>query len=215
MQTGIKHTIKKPEGSYFMTLTIVEWIDLFTRERYSKIIIESLKFCSNNKGLNIFAYVIMSNHVHLIANCESNQNLSDILRDFKKFSSKQIIDSIKSEPESRRDWMLERFSKAANSHTKKHSYKVWQDGNHAIELYSEKFTWTKLQYIHKNPVRAGLVFQPEQWKYSSASNYLELESAFQNVHCLTPPVNNSAGLQILRSRVLAVEDYKSAAGIQK
>ncbi len=99
MQTGIKHTIKKPEGSYFMTLTIVEWIDIFTRERYSKIIMESLKFCSDNKGLNIFAYVVMSNHIHLIANCESGQNLSDILRDFKKFSSKKIIDSIKSESE--------------------------------------------------------------------------------------------------------------------
>jgi len=188
MRTGIKHTIKKAEGSYFMTITIVGWVDVFTRERYSNIIIESLKFCSEKKGLNIYAYVIMSNHLHIIANCEMNYNLSDILRDFKKFSSKRIIDSIKTEPESRREWMLDLFSKAAEDHTKKHSYKLWQDGNHAIELYSEKFTWTKLNYIHNNPVRAGLVFQPEQWKYSSASNYLELESVLPNIHCLTPPV---------------------------
>lgn len=97
MLTGIKHTIKKPQGSYFMTLTVVEWIDVFTRERYAKIIIDSLKYCIQNKGLNIYAYVVMSNHLHIIANCNVDFQLNDVIRDFKKFSSKQIIASIKND----------------------------------------------------------------------------------------------------------------------
>ncbi len=194
MLTGIKHTIKKPQGSYFMTLTVVEWIDVFTRERYAKIIVDSLKYCIQNKGLNIYAYVVMSNHLHIIANCNDDFQLSEVIRDFKKFSSKQIVASIKNETESRREWMLAIFAKEARAHTKHHSYKVWQDGNFAIELYSEKFTWIKLNYIHKNPVRAGYVRYPQHWKYSSATNYMEMESVLENVHRLEPPINFENGM---------------------
>ncbi len=194
MLTGTKHTIKKPQGLYFMTLTIVEWIDVFTRERYAKIIVDSLKYCMLNKGLNIYAYVVMSNHLHIIANCNDDFQLNDVIRDFKKFSSKQIVASIKNDTESRREWMLAIFAKEAQAHTKQHSYKVWQDGNFAIESYSEKFTWIKLNYIHMNPVRAGYVRRPQHWKYSSATNYMEMESVLKNVHQLEPPINFENGM---------------------
>jgi putative transposase len=189
MLPGIKHTIKKPEGSYFLTLTVVGWVDIFTRERYAKIIVDALSYCSQHKGLNVYAYVVMSNHLHLVANCDDGFELNDVIRDFKKFSSKKIVASIKDEPESRRDWMLSILSKEAQEHTKRHQYKVWQDGNFAIELYTEHFTWVRINYIHMNPVRAGYVNRPEHWKYSSAANYLDMDAVLSNVSLLSVPLN--------------------------
>lgn len=93
----------------------------------------------------------------MVVSVDDGFNLSDIIRDFKKYTSIQIIKAIKAEPESRREWMLKYFATAAAEHSKTKNYKVWQDGNHPIELYHEKFTWRKIQYIHKNPVKAGIV----------------------------------------------------------
>lgn len=98
-----KHSIKKPNSSYYLTLTIVGWVDVFTRESYRKIIIETLQYYCKNKGLNIYAYCIMSNHVHIISNVDDAFSLSDIIRDFKKYTSRQIIMSIQNDPESRRE----------------------------------------------------------------------------------------------------------------
>lgn len=93
-----------------MTLTVVEWIDVFIGERYAKIVIDSLKYSMQNKGLNIYAYVVMSNHLNIIANCNDDFQLNDVIRDFKKFSSKEIVASIKSNTESRRKCMLAVFA---------------------------------------------------------------------------------------------------------
>ena len=110
----------------------------------------------------------------MIVNSDEPFQLKDTIRDFKKFTSKKIIEQIKEEPESRREWMLNLFSFAAKTSPKHKDYRLWQAGNHAIELYSEKFVWDKINYIHNNPVRAGFVNSKEDWKYSSASNYMEL-----------------------------------------
>lgn len=188
MRIGLKKTIKYSSGSYFLTMTVVEWVDIFTRKRYADIVLDTLRFCIKNKGLHVYAYVIMSNHLHIIVNCDSGHKLEDIIRDFKKFSSKTMMESIRREPESRREWLVERFSKAAREHTKSHQFKIWQDGNFAIELYSERFTWTKIRYIHLNPVRAGLVKEETHWVYSSATNYQEMDSILKEVDCLAPPL---------------------------
>jgi putative transposase len=105
---GFKYKIT--EGNvYFVTLTVVDWIDVFTRKNHKLAIIESLKYCQQHKGLEIYAYCLMSSHLHMIAAGEEDINLSDILRDFKKFTSKEIIKLVKEEPESRKEWMLNRF----------------------------------------------------------------------------------------------------------
>jgi REP element-mobilizing transposase RayT len=93
----------------------------------------------------------MSNHIHLILQSE-NGKLSDLIRDFKKFTAKSILDKIKNSPESRREWMLERFKLSAQSHHRNKEYQFWQYGNHAEEIYTNKFMWSKLDYIHLNPV---------------------------------------------------------------
>jgi REP element-mobilizing transposase RayT len=102
---GLKQNIKF-NSTYYLTLTVVNWIDVFTRKNHRDAIIESLKYCQAEKGLNIYAYVIMSNHIHLIVNCNLPFELSDVIRDFKKFISKKIVQQIQTEPESRREWML-------------------------------------------------------------------------------------------------------------
>ncbi|SDF06094.1 Transposase IS200 like [Mucilaginibacter pineti] len=75
---------------YFVTLTVTDWIDVFTRRIYSDFIIENLNYCQQNKKLNIYAYVLMTNHLHLIANAEDG-SLSNILRDFKTYTSKGLV----------------------------------------------------------------------------------------------------------------------------
>lgn len=180
MQPGVKHTIKK-NTSYFLTLTVVGWVDVFTRKNHKDALIESLRYCIQQKGLNVYAYCLMTNHLHLVVNCDEPFQLSDVIRDFKKFSSKKILRQIMNEPESRREWMMEQFEKAGKESEKHKNFKFWQTGNHAIEIFSEKFCWGKINYIHNNPVEEGFVKHPNEWLYSSASNYYELESLIPEV----------------------------------
>lgn len=168
------YVIREQENAHFITATVVDWIDVFSRKSYRDCIIDCLDFCIKNKGMILYGYVIMSNHIHLIVQSKDGK-LSDLIRDFKKFTAKTILDKIQTEPESRREWMLERFRIATTSHSRNKNYQFWQYGNHAEEIYSEKFMWSKLDYIHLNPVRAGIVAKTSEYIYSSASNYINGE----------------------------------------
>ncbi|MDN5205106.1 transposase [Fulvivirgaceae bacterium BMA10] len=168
---GYAYRIDNPEGIYFVTFTVVEWIDVFTRPCYSEIIIESLKYCQRRKGLIIYAYCIMSNHVHLIVSSDLNNDLSRIIGDFKKFTSNKIIKSIEMGPESRRNWMLWIFQQAGLRDKNNKRHKFWKNGNHPEELFTGKFLKQKLSYIHNNPVAAQIVENPEDYVWSSAKSY--------------------------------------------
>ena len=156
----------------FLTVTIVDWVYVFSRKNYRDVVIDCFDFCINNKGMILYSFVIMSNHIHMIIQSNDGK-LSDLIRDFKKFTAKTILDKIQTEPESRREWMLERFKLATESHTRNKNYQFWQLGSHAKEIFSEKFMWSKIDYIHFNPVRAGIVSKPQDFIYSSASNYVD------------------------------------------
>ncbi len=165
------YKIRDQSKPHFVTFTVVDWVDVFTRKRYKDILLESIAYCQKEKGLVVYGYVIMSNHMHCVLQSET-EDLSGLIRDFKKYTAKRILESIKSEPESRREWMLERFAKAGQKHGRNKTYQFWKYGNHPEEIYSEKFLWSKLDYIHMNPVRAGIVQKASEYKYSSASNYV-------------------------------------------
>lgn len=167
---GFKYQIRT-DGIYFLTFTVVDWIDVFTRPELANVVIDSLRHCQKEKGLDIYAWCIMSSHVHLIASAGVNGDLSNIMRDMKKFTSKQIVKTIIDIPESRREWLLDKFAFAGKHNPKIKEYKFWQDGIHPIEIYSEKFFRQKLDYIHENPVEAGLVWEAWQYRYSSAIDY--------------------------------------------
>ena len=167
-----RYKIHDPHGLYFLTLTVVDWVDVFVRKSYKDIIIKSLQYCQKEKGLEIAGYVIMSSHVHLIARATGTQTLSEVLRDFKKFTARQILKEIETGGyESRREWMLHRFAYRGNTTTGNREYQFWQSDNHPIEIYSLPVALQKLQYIHDNPVVEGWVSEPADYLYSSASNY--------------------------------------------
>jgi REP element-mobilizing transposase RayT len=132
--------------------------------------LNSLNHCRENKGLIIYGYVIMSNHVHLLIQAKE-ENLSDILRDFKKFTSQTIIRTLEeNKNESRRNRMLWLFKETDEN--KKVSYQFWQPDNHPELCYQLNFMWQKLEYIHNNPVKAGLVYKAEEYVFSSAADYV-------------------------------------------
>lgn len=171
---GKGHTsykIGNQNGLYYLTFATVGWIDVFTRKSYKDVIVESLSYCQKEKGLEIYSWVLMSNHIHMVARAKDGNELSAILRDFKKHTSKQIIKKIKEEPESRREWLLYLFKRAGEQNSKKQTYQLWRNDNHPIELYKPETTRQKLNYIHNNPVEAGIVVRPEEYVYSSAKNY--------------------------------------------
>lgn len=168
-----KYKIYEPEKPYFITMTVVGWIDLFTRKNHKILIVNSLKYCQKHKGLAIFAWCLMPNHLHMIVRADGTQNLSAILRDFKKHTSKKLIQQIIEDHESRMSWMLAYFKHSGRYLNRVKDYKVWQDGNHPEIIYSPEFFYQKLNYIHKNPVKEMIVSDEEDFWFSSARNYSE------------------------------------------
>jgi putative transposase len=155
-------------ATYFITCTIVGWIDVFTRSRYCDEVIDSLHFCKQSKGLDVFAYVIMPSHIHLLAR-QLDGRLNETIRDFKAHVAKQILHLIESEPgESRKDWLLYMFRYYAKFQQQNSKYQFWQKTNHPIEMLTPEILMQKINYIHNNPVAASLVIDPESWLYSSA-----------------------------------------------
>ena len=168
---GFAYQFINPDGIYFVTAAVVEWADVFTRSHYCDIVIASLKHCIEKKGLVLHAWVIMPNHIHLIISRNGQDSLSDIMRDFKKFTSTRITEAIQTIPESRRTWMLWLFKSAAAQNKNNKNFQFWQQDNHPEELFTPDFTKQKLDYIHNNPVTARLVDSPEHYIYSSAKSY--------------------------------------------
>jgi len=156
---------------YFLTLTVIDWIDIFTKPIYKHIIIDSLCYCQKNKGLELYAWCLMSNHLHMIAGVKEGFSLSAALRDFKKFTNKQILKEIREGPESRKVWLLHKFAFAAAHNKKIKNYTFWQEGNEPKEIHTNEFLSQKLEYIHNNPIKAEIVANPEDYLYSSALNY--------------------------------------------
>jgi len=161
-----KHKFCNPEGAYFITFTVKDWVDVFMRSEYKNILVKNLSHCQKHKGLEVFAWCIMSSHAHLIIRAKDGSGflLPDILRDFKTFTSKEVVKAIQENPqESRREWLLPMFEKG----------QFWQSGNYPIEIWTNKVIYQKLDYIHENPVVEGLVYSPEQYVYSSAIDYAD------------------------------------------
>jgi putative transposase len=180
-----KYKIRDQDKLYFVTFTVIEWIDLFTRKEYRDIVLESLKYCKINKGLEIWAYCIMSSHIHFILGRNGDQPLEGIIGDLKKFTSKMILDIIKTGGfESRKEFLLWHFGKAGRKNPNNQNFQVWQQHNHPIELNSNSKISRCLNYIHQNPVEAGIVLFPEDYLYSSARNYAGLPDCLIDVFLL-------------------------------
>ena len=166
-----KYKFHKPDAAYFISFATVEWVDLFTREIYFGILADSIQYCRKNKGLELFAYCFMPNHVHMLFRSTLG-NPSGLIRDIKSYTSKQLINAIKENPrESRKEYLLAMFKKAAIEKSNGKDYQLWRHDNQPIEVFSSRFIKQKVNYIHMNPVNEGLVTCAVYWKYSSARNY--------------------------------------------
>ena len=176
---GEAYQIKDQEAVYFFTFQVVGWADVFSRQIYRDIVTDSFSYCRKNKGMELFAYVIMTNHVHAIMR-SSNGKLSDLVRDFKKHTSKLMLKEISNNPkESRKEWLEMIFHYHAKYNKRAGERQLWTHENHAVELSTNEMMDSRLNYIHNNPVRAGFVAQPEDYLYSSARNYADMESLIE------------------------------------
>lgn len=169
---SLNYKFHNPEGVYFVSFAVVEWLDVFTRNEYKDIVLESLSFCQKEKGMEIFAWCIMTNHVHLIFRDTKLNKPEQLLGDFKRFTSNKIVQAIKENPrESWKEWLIEQFEKAASKSSNVKHHQFWRHDNHPIELWSNKVIAEKINYVHNNPVDEGLVFHAEDYVYSSARDY--------------------------------------------
>ncbi len=167
-----KYKFKNTAGCYFISFAVVEWADVFTRKEYKDLLVTNLKYCQQEKGLELFAWCIMINHVHLIARAKEGLLLQDIIRDFKKYTNKLMIKTIQTNyHESRKDWMLAIFSKAGKQNNANQDYQFWRQDNHPIEVWSGDVINQKLVYLYNNPVVEGYVDKAEEYLYSSARDY--------------------------------------------
>ena len=171
--SGDRYVIADQNACYFLTFTVVDWVDVFIRPVYKQIIVDSLNFCIEKKGLFVYGWCLMTNHIHLVAQAKETYKLSHIIRDFKKFTANAVLQAIEDEPESRKDWMLYRFEFAGKFMKHIEKYHFWQDGNHAVYLdpFKPEMFKQRLNYIYENPVRAGIVENSGDYLYSSARDY--------------------------------------------
>jgi putative transposase len=166
-----KYKFLNQEGLYFVSFAVVNWIDVFVRPLYSEVIIDSLNYCKNNLGMELYCYCIMPSHIHLIYRA-TDGNPEIILGRFKEYTAKQLIKAITENiQESRKEWLLWMFKRAASKSSNVKNYQFWQHHNKPIELWSAEVIEQKADYIHNNPVEAGFVSEAWHWRYSSAINY--------------------------------------------
>lgn len=167
-----KYKFHEKEGVYFITATVVDWIDVFTRDIYREILLNSFRFCQQNQGLQIHAWVLMPNHFHMICSFIKSNNPGLVIKNIKSFTAIRLIDAIINNPkESRKHWMLDLFEKNGMANKSNHRFQFWQHENHPVLLSTKVIFDQRFYYLHNNPVKAGFVREPQEWQYGSGLDY--------------------------------------------
>ncbi len=157
-----RYKICNPGNTHFITSSIIKWTKIFTTEKYINILVEAIKYNQENKEFEIFAYVIMKDHFHLICRAEK---LKNIVSSIKSYSAKMIIKQLKEDGKTR---TLKIFEENKIPGKTDRQYQVWQEGYHPQVIVGDSMFLQKMNYIHFNPVRAGYADDIFEWKYSSA-----------------------------------------------
>ena len=158
---------------YFLTCTIVGWQAVFTRSEAVQIIFDSWIFLKKEKGFRLYAYVVLENHLHLIA---SAPELANAVKSFKMYTARQIIDLLESQSAK---VLLRQLRALKRRHKTESDYQVWEEGSMPKQIESDEMMLQKLEYIHNNPVKRGYVDEPVHWRYSSVRTYAELPGLVQ------------------------------------
>jgi REP-associated tyrosine transposase len=166
------YNIRNQDNLHFLTCTVIDWVNVFDTPLYAQVIVDSFNYCIENKGLELYAWCLMPNHLHFIGRGKDGIRLQDIIRDFKKFTPKRTIEAIfLNENETQKSTLLNKFESAGKVNNNNTYHQFWQQHNHPIELDTNDLMDQKLNYIHMNPVKASLIDVPEEYPYSSAIDY--------------------------------------------
>jgi len=160
-----RYKIIENQKPYFLTCTVVNWVAIFTKPETVQIVLDSLRYLQDQNRLTLYGFVILENHLHLIA---SSDDLAKEIGDFKSFTARQLIDYFE---EKRVTMILKQFAYHKSRHKTDRQYQLWQEGCHPELIQDEEMMRQKLEYIHYNPVKRGYVDDPTHWRYSSARNY--------------------------------------------
>ena len=160
-----RYKIYEPTAPHFMTCTILHWIPIFTRVQTTNIIFESLKYLQETDNLQIYAYVILENHLHLIA---SSDDIAKSMAKFKSYTAKEILKYLQKE---NAKMILDHWHFTKKAHKKTASYQLWQEGIAQKLIQSDKMMRERINYIHNNPVKRGYIDEAKCWRYSSARDY--------------------------------------------
>jgi len=160
-----RYQFKELDKPYFMTLTICGWQPVFTQPETVQIIFESWKYLQQNANFKLYGYVILENHLHLIA---QSDNIQKDIQCFKSYTARQIIDLLKKK---KINLILQQLAFYKKEHKLQSDYQFWQEGSHPQVVEVEDVLRQKLEYMHYNPVKRGYIDKPEHWRYSSARDY--------------------------------------------
>ncbi|MBU4270465.1 MAG: transposase [Planctomycetes bacterium] len=162
--------------AYFVTCSVVNKLPLLKKPIYRQIILDSLAYLREHKATQLNAFVVMSTHLHAVLWPQNGIDMSDVLRDFKRHTSRTIS---REATKQGHDYHLQVFAAARSTfRSERAEYQVWQEGSHPEAIYDDDFARQKIEYIHNNPVKAGLVSKAEYWPYSSARAYLLREPTY-------------------------------------
>lgn len=163
--TRSRYRIFETEYPHFMTCTVAGWLPVFTRPETVDIVLDSWRFLQRERDFRLFGYVILENHVHLIA---SAPQLSVVMQRFKSYTARQVLDLLE---RAGATLLLRQLRARKLRHKTRSEYQFWQEGNQPKQVQNDRMMWQKLEYMHDNPVKRGYVDDPIHWRYSSARNY--------------------------------------------
>ena len=160
-----RYRTHNPDEAHFLTCVVVGWLPVFSRPEAAELVLDSLRFLIREGGLVVHGWVLMENHLHLIAKAA---DLSAEMARLKSFTGRQIVDLLKQ----RGDRLLLRLlHELKDKERTNRPYQLWQEDNHPQLIQGDAMMEQKLEYMHNNPVRRGYVDDPGHWRYSSARDY--------------------------------------------
>jgi len=157
---------------HFMTCTVLHWVPVFTRPETVEILLDSFRYLMKD-GLKLYAYIVLENHLHLIAQSE---RLDHDMARFKSYTAKRLIRFLS---ENKIKTILDQLAFYKKAHKTDRAYQFWQEGVHPEWIQNQTIMRQKVLYIHQNPVKRGYVDEPEHWRYSSARNYLGMDGLLE------------------------------------
>jgi len=160
-----RYKIYEPAYPHFITCTVLHWIPLFTRKESVEILLESFKYLQQTDNLKLYAYVILENHIHIIA---QSDNIGQSMAKFKRHTARQLIKLLEQENVKT---ILDQLAFYKKAHKSDRTYQVWQEGLQPKLMQTDAIMINKIKYIHQNPVKRGYVDEDKHWRYSSARDY--------------------------------------------